>query len=98
MLHRRNLLAGAGLLAPPALARAQAFDRALRVVVPNAPGGTSDILARLIAEPPGRALGQNVIVENRARAGGTWSPTRTRALQAAREEIDAAQAQPAGGR
>ena len=46
MLHRRTLL---GALAAPALARAQGFDRPLRVIVPNAPGGTSVLLARLHA-------------------------------------------------
>ena len=70
-MRRRDLLAGAAAapLAAPAV-RAQGFDRTLRIVVPNAPGGTSDILARLIAAPLGRALGQNVVVENRASAGG----------------------------
>jgi tripartite-type tricarboxylate transporter receptor subunit TctC len=73
MLHRRTLLAAtsAALLAAPTIrARAQAFDHTLRIIVPNAPGGTSDILARLIAAPLGKALGQNVIVENRPGAGG----------------------------
>jgi tripartite-type tricarboxylate transporter receptor subunit TctC len=68
MTHRRTLLTGAALLAAPAIARAQ--DRGLRIIVPNAPGGTSDILARLMAEPLGRALGQTIVVENRTGAGG----------------------------
>ncbi|RAI55130.1 Bug family tripartite tricarboxylate transporter substrate binding protein [Roseicella frigidaeris] len=72
-MHRRRLLAAAGLLALPAIlpgAAAQGFDHPLRIIVPNAPGGTSDILARLLATPLGQAAGQPVVVENRAGAGG----------------------------
>jgi len=45
-------------------------DRAVKLVVPQAPGGASDVLARLIAQGLTQAWGQNVIVENKAGAGG----------------------------
>jgi len=61
----------AALLCLPALAFAQAYpDRPLRLVVPFPPGGNIDVVGRLVAEKLGPALGQNVIIENRAGAGG----------------------------
>jgi tripartite-type tricarboxylate transporter receptor subunit TctC len=69
-LTRRAALVAA--LATPALARAQpAFpDRPLRLVVPFPPGGTADLLGRLAAREMEAGLGQPVVVENRAGAGG----------------------------
>ena len=63
-------LAGSATLAP-ALARAEYPDKPIRLIVPFAPSGSTDLAARLIAEFAGRALGQSIIVDNRAGAGGS---------------------------
>jgi tripartite-type tricarboxylate transporter receptor subunit TctC len=74
MNHRRKTLAAglllATMLAAPALHADTYPQRAIKIVVPYTPGGTNDVLARLIAPRLQAAWGQPVIVDNRPGAGG----------------------------
>jgi len=71
MLARRTLLAAALAVALPGAALAQGFPtKPIRVIVSFPPGGAADQIARVVSEPLAQALGQPVIVENRAGANG----------------------------
>jgi tripartite-type tricarboxylate transporter receptor subunit TctC len=70
--HLGALLAAAAGASLPLAARAQAYpNKPVRLIVPFAPGGTTDIIARIVAERMTATIGQNMIVENRAGGGGT---------------------------
>ncbi|MBD0272342.1 MAG: tripartite tricarboxylate transporter substrate binding protein [Acetobacteraceae bacterium] len=68
---RRSLLILPAAAALPRRARAQGFpDRPVTMVVPYAPGGSADVLARVVGPAMAEALGQPVVVELRPGAGG----------------------------
>ncbi len=81
-MQRRTLISttffAVGLVAAATSSFAQGYpNKIIKLQVPFAPGGTTDIIARTIADSLGKALGQTVVVENKAGGGGVIGANET---------------------
>jgi tripartite-type tricarboxylate transporter receptor subunit TctC len=71
----KSILMSLALLAPPAMSASPAAaddypSRPIRLIIPFPPGGSNDVVGRIVANQLGQKLGQSVFVDNRAGAGG----------------------------
>jgi tripartite-type tricarboxylate transporter receptor subunit TctC len=68
---KKQFAALAAGLVLASLAFAQGYpDKPIRIIVPYAPGGSADIVARIVAEPLRQVLGQSIVIDNKAGGGG----------------------------
>ena len=76
MNTRRHLIAASALAAlsaalpQAALAQSDYPSKPIKIIVPFPPGGTSDVMGRMVADPLSKILGQPVVIENVGGAGG----------------------------